>query len=252
MEIALVKAVAALVLPPGGNVVLGFAGLALWRRSRVLAATLLAIAIATLAVLSLPVVADRLYASVETFEARPPGAPVAEDVGAIVVLAGGRMPAPEYGGETVGGASLERLRYGARLHRETGLPLLLSGGRVYDEAASEAALMRAVLVEELATPVRWLEESSRNTAENARASAAILAAESIRGIVLVTHAAHMPRAVRAFEEAGLAVHAAPTGFRGAGDGPGKITDWLPGADALELSRAALHEHLGSLWYVLRY
>lgn len=253
MELFFVKALAALVLPPGVNIVLGIIGLALWRRARVVSAVLLAIAIVTLGLLSVPRVADLLYASVESFAPRPPGAAVAEGVGAIVVLAGGRMAnAPEYGGETVSGYSLERLRYGARLSRETGLPLLLSGGRVYDEPASEASLMRDVLVDELGVPVRWLEETSRNTAENARYSAEILATENIAAIILVTHAAHMPRSVQAFESQGVQVYAAPTAYR-SGNRPGAgLTDWLPSADALERSRAALHERLGSVWYNIRY
>ena len=41
MELILVKAAAALALPPGGNIVLGIAGLVLWRRARVLAAILI-------------------------------------------------------------------------------------------------------------------------------------------------------------------------------------------------------------------
>lgn len=251
MELALVKVVAALVLPPGGNLVLGLLGLALLRRARWLGAILLTVSIVTLAIFSIPRVADALYASLERFDARSPGAAVAEDVGAIVVLAGGRAYAPEYGGETVADRSLERLRYGARLHRETGLPLLLSGGRVHDEPVSEAALMRDVLVNELATPVRWVEESSRNTAENASYSAAMLAGADVTAVILVTHAAHMPRAVQAFENAGIQVYAAPTGFRGGG-GPAKLGDWLPSADGLERSRAALHERLGSIWYRVRY
>lgn len=252
MELLLVKAVAALALPPGGNIVLGLAGLALWRRSRMLAAVLLSASLASLWLLSTPKVADGLYASVEGVAPRPIGAPVAEGIGAIVVLAGGRSHGPEYGGDTVGPHSLERLRYGARLHRETGLPLLLSGGRVYDEPASEASLMGDVLTNELGVPVRWLEESSRNTAENARESAALLAAENIRAIILVTHAAHMPRALREFEKQGLQVHGAPTGYRSGGEAPPRITEWLPSANALEHSRAALHERLGSLWYRMRY
>jgi uncharacterized SAM-binding protein YcdF (DUF218 family) len=253
VETVLVKAVAALVLPPGGNIVLGIIGLALWRRARAVSAVLLAIAIVTLCLLSVPRVADLLYASVESFEPRLPGAVVAEDVGAIVVLAGGRMAnAPEYGGETVGRYSLERLRYGARLSRETGLPLLLSGGSVHDEPASEASLMRDVLVDELGVPVRWLEETSRNTAENARYSAEILAAESIAAIILVTHAAHMPRAVQVFENHGVRVYAAPTAYRIGNPAGGGLLDWLPSANALERSRAALHELLGSVWYRIRY
>jgi hypothetical protein len=48
---------------------------------------------------------------------------------AIVVLGGGRrLLAPEYGVATLTPRSIERLRYGVWLARETGLPLAFSGG----------------------------------------------------------------------------------------------------------------------------
>ena len=253
MEVPLTKIVAALVLPPAGNFLLAVVGLALWRRMRLLAILLLATSIATLYLFSLPKVGNALYASLETLPARVPGAPVAADVGAIVVLAGGRASdAPEYGGETVGFQSLERLRYAARLHRETGLPLLVSGGRVLEaEPNSEAALIRDVLAQDLGVSVRWLEERSRNTAENARYSAELLAAENVAAVILVTHATHMPRAVEQFENHGLRVDAAPTGRSGQRTVVA-VLDWIPSAAALDRSRIALHEYLGRMWYRIRY
>ena len=68
MELILVKAAAALVLPPGGNIVLGIAGLVLWRRARVLAAILITVSLASLLVLSTPRAADALYKGLESFE----------------------------------------------------------------------------------------------------------------------------------------------------------------------------------------
>ena len=179
---------------------------------------------------------------------------MAEDTAAIVVLAGGRNAnAPEYGGETVASASLVRLRYGARLQRETGLPLLVSGGRVYAvEPASEAALIKDVLENELKVPVRWLEERSRNTAENASYTAELLRGEGIAAVLLVTDAAHMPRAAEAFEKQGVVVYAAPTGRRAGHRTSTTVLDWLPSSGALDRSRMALHELLGRVWYRIRY
>ncbi len=213
MGVLLTKIVTALVLPPGGNLLLGVAGLALWRRARMLALLLLIASFVTLYIFSIPKVGDALFEALESYPSRLPAAAVAEDVGAIVVLAGGRNPnAPEYGGETVAFPSLVRLRYGARLQRETGLPLLISGGRVHDvEPTSEAALIKDVLENELNVPVRWLEERSRNTAENASYTAERLRRENVSAVILVTQAAHMPRAVEAFENQSVRVYAAPTG-----------------------------------------
>jgi uncharacterized SAM-binding protein YcdF (DUF218 family) len=216
--------------------------------------SLLATSFVTLYLFSTPKVADVLFASSEHYPARLSGTAVARDIGAIVVLGGGRNAnAPEYGGETVAFPSLVRLRYGARLERETGLPLLVSGGRVFGtEPASEAALMRDVLENELHVPVRWLEERSRNTAENASYSAELLHEQGIGAIILVTDAAHMTRAATAFENQGLRVVAASTGYRTGHRRVASVLDWLPSANALESSALALHEYLGRLWYAIRY
>ncbi|MDX1434655.1 MAG: YdcF family protein [Gammaproteobacteria bacterium] len=253
MEILLTKIAAALVLPPGVNIVLGIIGLALWRRMRVLALLLCALSFGGLLVLSMPTVGNALIADLERFPARAPGAVVPANAGAIVVLGGGRYAgAPEYGGDTLSHAALERVRYAARLHKETGLPLAVSGGVVLDEGAvPEAALMRDVLVGEFGVPVRWVEDASRNTQENADNVTRLLGAEGITSALVVTHALHMPRALEAFERAGMIVYAAPTGFDGTTRGRG-IFDWLPSIGGLEDSTRALHERLGQVWYRLRY
>lgn len=254
MGVLLTKIVTALVLPPGGNLLLGVAGLAFWRRAKSLAILLLIASFITLYIFSIPKVGDALFEALESFPSRLPGAALAEDVGAIVVLAGGRNGnAPEYGGETIAFPSLVRLRYGARLQRATGLPLLISGGRVFEvEPTSEAALIKDVLETELSVPVRWLEERSRNTAENASYTAELLRKESIAAIILVTHAAHMPRATEAFEGQGVRVYAAPTGRRTGHRTSASVLDWLPSSGALDRSRVALHEFLGRIWYRIRY
>ena len=254
MGILLTKIATALILPPGGNLLLAVTGLALWRRAKSLAMLLFAVSFVSLTILSMPKVADALFEAVERIPARLPGAAVAADVGAIVVLASGRNAnAPEYGGETVGSRSLVQLRYGARLQRETGLPLLVSGGRVHGvEPASEAALIKGVLERELNVPVRWLEERSSNTAENARYSAELLREENIAAVILVTSAAHMPRAVEVFEGQGVRGTAAPTGWRTGNRAAAGVLDWLPSASALDRSRDALHELVGQIWYRIRY
>lgn len=254
MEILLTKIAAALILPPGANLILGITGIALLRRATFIATLLLVTSFLSLYVLSTPTVGDALFETVESYPARLPGAELAPDVGAIVVLAGGRNAnAPEYGGETVAFPSLVRLRYGARLQRETGLPVLVSGGKVHGtEPTSEAALIGDALENELGVAVRWLEERSRNTAENARYSAQLLRGENIPAIILVTHAAHMPRAAAAFENEGVRVHAAPTGRRTGNRASAGILDWLPSSGALDRSRIALHELAGRIWYRIRY
>lgn len=171
---------------------------------------------------------------------------------AIVVLGGGRLrQAPEYGGTDVPSLeALSRLRHAARLQRQTGLPLLIAGGRPDAAAESEAWIMAQVLQQDFAVPARWLETESSNTAENAAFSAAILQPLQIMRIWLVTDAVHMRRAQRVFRQHGFEPLAAPTTFMA--QGPLGLMDFVPQARELARSNYALHEWIGLLWYRVRH
>ena len=66
--------------------------------------------------------------------------------------------------------------------------------------------------------------------------------DGVRRIALVTHAWHMPRAVQAFERAGLQVVPAPTGFTRPQQRA--LLEWLPSGSGLQSSREILREWLG--------
>src|SRR4029450_1543911 len=111
----------------------------------------------------------------------------AKSAQAIVILGGGTRPdAPEYGGDTLGHLTLERVRYGARVAQFTGLPILVTGGAATG-GEPEASLMRQSLEREYGVGVQWTENQSRNTHENAVLSAAILRSQGIHRVVLVAH-----------------------------------------------------------------
>jgi uncharacterized SAM-binding protein YcdF (DUF218 family) len=233
-------AVTALVLPPGGPIVLLVLGvLALGRHPRTGRAMVLAGA-AALWMLSLPVVASALVTALGGATPLDPAA--ARRADAIVILGGGVRPrAPEYGGDTLGRLTLERVRYGASLARQIRLPVLVTGGAPDNETRAEADLMREALEREFGVPVRWIENQSRNTRENAANSAKMLAAEGKRRVVLVVHGFDVRRAKGLFESAGLEVIAAPTQVPRWDDL--RVADFLPSAAALAASRFSLYETL---------
>lgn len=241
--------VGTVLLPPFNMILLSALGLLVARTRPRLGMAISALALLGLTALSTGFVARQLGHPLE--ERNPPlVSPKDLDAEAIVVLAGGRLPkAPEYGGADVPKLStLGRMRYGAYLQRASGLPLLVSGGSPDGAPEGEAVLMARVLQDEMGVPVRWIEDASDNTAQNAEYSARLLRQAGVQKIALVTDGLHMPRARRAFEQHGLTVQAAPTVFVFRGEY--SFNSFLPMARGLELSHYALHEWLGLLWYQL--
>lgn len=240
--------VANAALPPFSLVLMLAAGLLIHPRAPRLALTLIALATATLYALSTPWVSSVLQKSLEVADAVDLAAPPQAD--AIVVLGGGeRTDAPEYGGDTQNALSLERLRYAARLYQATHLPILATGGKSDSATLAEGTLMRAILIKELHTPVRWVEDASRTTWDNAHLSAPILKHAGIKRIFLVSHAWHLRRAVPLFEQQGLQV--IPAGINFSRPRFETVLDILPGMTGLRDSTYALHEWLGILWYHFR-
>ncbi|SHF15559.1 Uncharacterized SAM-binding protein YcdF, DUF218 family [Modicisalibacter ilicicola DSM 19980] len=231
-----------LLLPPLINMLLIVSGLVLWKTSRGVGITLVALGMASLLALSLPWVSYWLRKGLEPYE--PPAPSALQDAQAIVILGGGRdFGTPEFGwGDAPNNATWRRLGYGAWLARETNLPLLVSGGRGHDEALAEATLMARALEQAFGLDVRWVETRSRSTAENAEFSATILEREGLDTVLLVSQAWHLPRAIPEFEQTGLRVIPAPTEY--ASRPPNGPIAWIPRAYHLRQSTQALHEWLG--------
>jgi uncharacterized SAM-binding protein YcdF (DUF218 family) len=206
--------------------------------------------------LSISAVSDTLIDSLQVFPPLSPaeirtagsGAPAA----IVILSAGRRVYAPEFGGQTADEITLERVRYGAKLARETQLPVLVSGGATHDEAVPLAKLMADVLSSDYGIAVKWQESRSTNTAENAIYSSEILKQAGIRRAILVTHAWHMKRAYAAFVANGMPVVAAPTAFYGRPAARNWSYYLEPNMRALRDAGYAIHEIVGGYWYAIRY
>ena len=237
----------ALALPPTGPLLLALLGLLLAPRRRAAGLGLAAACILLSLALGSHAVA-RLLAS----ELLPPVAPAPagelRNVQAIVVLGAGvwRDP-PEYASAQPSEAALVRLRYAARLARQTGKPLAFAGGvgwGAVDGVESEGTVTRRMLQEDYGLAVRWLDDRSRDTTENATRLAELAGRDGVRRIALVTDAIHMPRAADAFRRAGFEVVPAPTNF----PRPQRSTllEWLPSTQGFADCRYVIREWLGRL------
>lgn len=247
MDLAELKPIlTALALPPAGPLLLALLGVLLALRHRA-TGTLVAIAAIAAAYLLATNGAAVLLARALLPQAPPVQVQQLKAVQAIVVLGGGVLPeAVEYGQAQPSDSTLRRLRYGAWLARGSGKPLAFAGGIGWAATGvpseTEAVVARRVLQDELKVPVRWSDDRSRDTGENARRMAQVMRTDGIRRIALVTDATHMPRAAAHFRAAGFEVLAAPTDFpiRRSRD----LLEWVPSPQGQATTRSVLHEWLG--------
>jgi uncharacterized SAM-binding protein YcdF (DUF218 family) len=233
------------VLPPTGPLLVAFVGLGIVKRRPKAGYALVAAGLMALTLFSMPAVGAFLMG---TFDRSPP-LDVTKLSGeqAIVILGGGmRSHAPEYNGPTMNVLTLERVRYGARLARLTGLPILVSGGPA-GSGLSEAIAMRNALVDEFRVPVRWIEPRSRNTHENALYSSRMLKASGISRVILIGHRFDFPRSRAEFQAAGIQAVAAPMGVT-----PTEVDDFIPSAHGLALNYYALYEVLANVVFHLQH
>jgi len=248
----------ALIQPPASLLLIIGPALLLQRRHRAWAATVIGLCCALLWLLSCTVTAHWL----QERWLRPPPALGSQQRSqlhagpdqvptAIVVLGAGlHKRAPEYGDRpTLTQQAMVRLRYGVWLARQTGLPLAYSGGRGWaqGDGPSEAETAAQIARDEAGITMKWLENDSRDTRENASGTVAMLRAAGVRRIVLVTHASHMPRALRAFNEAaGSDIACLPAAVAYTTQDDLEVLDWLPSAQGFQQVHALLHELIGLL------
>ncbi len=238
-------------MPPAGLYLMVLVGLIMrWRARRPLLrrlATILAASGALLSVaLSLPLVS---YLLLDGLQRTPSLDPAVESIDAdvIVVLAGDvDCDPPEYGSDQPGPLSQLRCRYGARLSRQTGLPLVITGGVLRPDRRPVSHVLRDYVENELGVEVAWTEDDARTTRGNARGVARLMRERGYGRAAVVTNAWHMPRSVEAFEREGVDVLPAPTGAHAA---PSRLYQGLiPRGRSMRDSSWALHEYVGMLWY----
>lgn len=226
--------------------------LALMWRGRVRAGRrLLAATVAALLALAVPPWSDWLLRPLENRFPEYRESPARVD--GIVVLGGSVDPvrSQERGRPVLGGAAerITALVELARRHPEAKVVFTGGSGDFRRQDVKEAHYAAQLLARLGVADGRVLyEDQSRNTRENALFAKPLAMPGAGESWLLVTSAAHMPRAVGAFRAAGWSVVPYPvdhrTGLGSAGWG------FRLGANAAAL-RAALHEWAGLAYYRLR-
>jgi len=241
----------ALVMPPTLPLLWVLAGLIVIQRRPRLGRSLAALGLVTLWLLSANAPAVWLHNTlIPSYPSAQPAALQQARVQAIVILGGGVETGLPDGVTQLKRSALDRLRHGVQLSRASGLPLMATGGVGWgakSQSESEAQVTARVAADAFGVQVRWQEEKSRDTHENARNAYQILSGQGIERIALVTHSWHMTRSIKAFEQAGFVVTPAPMGHPV--NNHTNLLEWLPSSGGLETSHAVLRERLA--WWVQR-
>jgi uncharacterized SAM-binding protein YcdF (DUF218 family) len=237
------------VLPLG--LVLALLAIGLFRKKRwpLIAAWLL------LYLASLPIVGSRLLGTLESRYTPMPVSDV-EKADAIVPLGGIFGPPPRCQGclpnLREGG---DRLEAGIELWQQKKAEFLVfTGGRmpwsnraeVEGVASKRVAVARGVPADKI-----LVTEEVGNTADEAQAIAALMHLRGWSKIILVTSAAHMPRAARTFRKAGVGFVPFPVDYQVDPHAALTLLDFLPSAGGLEDTEGTLRELLGILFYSMR-
>ncbi|MBA2944073.1 YdcF family protein [Paenibacillus sp. CGMCC 1.16610] len=244
----LIKIAYTLLFPPGIVILLLFC-IALWlqQKKEYIGTLLIGLAVLLLYVCSMPYFSNELLNSIE--RRYTPPAQVSGDV--IVMLTGGATldtPDPLTKGEGyLTGNTAARVLTIAELYRSTKLPILLSGGQVFTDSGNESQISKRHLIA-LGVPEAsiFLDDTSRNTEENALHTQAMLTANGWQHPILVTSAFHMARSVKQFQKLKVDVTPYPTDYISQGQQALGISKFIPSASGLSNTSIALKEYLGLL------
>jgi uncharacterized SAM-binding protein YcdF (DUF218 family) len=199
-------------------------------------------------VLSSPVVANRLWASLESDAVSTMRKDIVYEV--VVLLGGTVAPFGATRDQVSWGDNVDRLTVTYDLLRTGAAQVaIVSGGSLGPGLPTEAEFLARQLIDWGIAPERVIVESkARNTTENARYSKTIIEERKFASVLMVTSAFHMNRSIQCFRAVGLTPDVLPVDFRMRE--PVSDGHWFPRSGYLEASASALREYFGRLIYRL--
>jgi uncharacterized SAM-binding protein YcdF (DUF218 family) len=171
------------------------------------------------------------------------------DAEAIVILGGRITDNTNFKKPNLSDNLLERVRFGAFLQRETGLPILVSGKGSHSKF-SEAQIMKRVLEEEFHASVEFVEDRSATTKENAEFSLKILDENNIKKIFLVSNSWHLKRAFFLFSQQSKNMEIIPVANYFYNDKKFVMegSDFIPNLSTLHYQRKFYYEYFAFFYY----
>ena len=211
------------------------------------------LAVSILIICSLPIFSNKLITSLEN-EYILSDASSAKTADAIVVLSGMVRTINGKNGLSYEWAEAsDRIFARIELIKENKAPIMvLRGGKLpWSVGKPEGEYLRDVAIKN-GVPNKniLLTKNVENTDQEAKAVAKLLNKASPK-IILVTSAFHMPRAQKVFEAAGIKIEPFAVDFL-SGAGKYTIMNFIPSAEALNQTSFFIREHIGRLYYNLKY
>lgn len=246
-----IKFIYSVFLLPPGVFIIAFAILAIkcYQKQRLIALCLLGLTF-LLYLCSISLVSNILISPLENTYRLP--AQVSGDV--LVMLGGGAtLDTPNLDGRGhLSPVTANRLLTCAQLYHQLHLPIILSGGQVYQTTGYEARIAAKIL-QGLGVPRDkiLIEDDSLNTTQNAGFVKKILSQHNFGKPILITSAFHLPRAVLEFKKTGTAVTPYPADYHTNVSFRFSSRQLIPSAEALNEVSIALKEYLGLLFVKCR-
>ncbi len=240
-----------IIFPPSVFILILIAALFFIRRHKGKAAMLIAADIVLMYALAIEPVKNLVLAPLENY-AHPVTAEAAKGSDLVVILGGGTVEnSPEEGEDgSLTGDSFKRAFYGLRIAEQYRIPVLYSGGRLYDgrdKGEAEIAVRLLSKYNHSKIPL-YKETLSRTTFENA---AYVREKFNPRKVILVTSAYHMKRSLFIFRRTGIECVPAPTDYK-IDSWSFNVTSWIPKSYEMDCIYKGLKEHAGLLYYRIRY
>ena len=207
---------------------------------------LIAAGVVLLAVLSLSPVARLIAYPLESRYLPIQSVKAVADFRYVAVLGHGMVSDPWLPANSqISETALARLVEGIRLFRGIhGSRLILSGAPLFDSTSFAEGFARVAEMLGVSRQQMILVDDPKDTPEEAAAIARIVGDEPF---LLVTSAAHMPRAVALFKKQGANPVPSPVDYRTAKGQGSAPWGYFPSAENLVTARDAWHEYLGMVW-----
>lgn len=244
-----IKIIYTFLIPPGGIILLLIIFNTYLYLKKIRGKYLLTVIITIFYLLSTNFIAYHLIKPLENYYHNPSIEQLQqEQYDVIIMLGGGAINVPDIDGEgQVSGYVANRMLTVVRLQHELNIPIILSGGKVFDDTGIEADIEQRIFIGMgVAKQKLILENQSRNTVENVHNSKLIMKQYGFSKPLIITSGFHLPRAMEIFTREHINATAYVADYQMSDYLAFNIFNFLPNNGSLNTSCLAIREYLGIL------